>query len=183
MILSNFRLCIEDGTWSQEAPACREITCNEPDIHENLIIEPGTRLVGSLAKYSCPKGHYIIGNNTRVCMNSGQWTGRTPKCKGNKSNVSMIVLSNFLIVSAVDCGRPNEIENGRVIVVNDTTLYGGSAEYHCIPKYQRIGQFLRKCMEDGKWSGDEPRCESKNIQIHHKIFLMTYLYFNFSCSK
>lgn len=51
------------------------------------------------------------------------------------------------------------IENGRVIVINESTIYEGSAEYHCVPGFNRIGQFLRKCMEDGKWSGDEPRCE------------------------
>lgn len=45
--------------------------------------------------------------------------------------------------------------------MNDITTYGGSAEYHCIPQYNRIGPYLRKCMEDGKWSGDEPRCECK----------------------
>lgn len=63
---------------------------------------------------------------------------------------------NFVVV---DCGRPLPIENGRVIVVNETTVYGGSAEYHCIPGFNRIGQYLRKCTEDGEWSGDEPQCE------------------------
>lgn len=64
-----------------------------------------------------------------------------------------------LAILAVDCGRPTSIENGRVIVVNESTVYGGSAEYHCVPSFIRIGQYLRKCMEDGTWSGDEPRCE------------------------
>lgn len=45
-------------------------------------------------------------------------------------------------------------------MVNESTLYGGSAEYHCIPSYNRIGPYLRKCMEDGNWSGEQPRCES-----------------------
>jgi len=61
--------------------------------------------------------------------------------------------------AAIDCDRPNDIENGRIIIVNDVTTYGGSSEYHCVPQYNRIGPYLRKCMEDGKWSGDEPRCE------------------------
>ncbi|XP_017460978.1 PREDICTED: locomotion-related protein Hikaru genki-like, partial [Rhagoletis zephyria] len=33
------RLCAEDGTWSHEKPACIEITCDEPDISENLIVD------------------------------------------------------------------------------------------------------------------------------------------------
>lgn len=61
----------------------------------------------------------------------------------------------------IDCGRPADIENGRVIVVNESTVYGGSAEYHCVPHFNRIGPYLRKCMDDGKWSGEEPRCERK----------------------
>lgn len=44
-------------------------------------------------------------------------------------------------------------------MVNESTIYGGSAEYHCIPGFNRIGQYLRKCTDDGTWSGDEPRCE------------------------
>lgn len=76
-----YRLCAEDGTWSQESPACVEITCDGLDVKENLIVDPGNRLVGSFAKYSCSKGHFIIGNDTRKCMSTGQWTGKPPKCK------------------------------------------------------------------------------------------------------
>jgi len=46
-----------------------------------------------------------------------------------------------------------------VIVVNGSTVYGSAVEYHCVPQYQRIGPYLRKCLEDGQWSGEEPRCE------------------------
>lgn len=45
--------------------------------------------------------------------------------------------------------------------MNQSTTYNSAVEYHCIPHYQRIGPYLRKCMEDGQWSGEEPRCESK----------------------
>lgn len=135
------RLCLEDGTWGHETPVCKEITCQEPDITENLIVESGDRSVGALAKFTCPKGRFLVGNDTRTCLKNGHWTGRNPVCK------------------AIDCNRPATIENGRIIVINESTLYGGSAEYHCVPNYNRIGPYLRKCMEDGLWSGDEPRCE------------------------
>lgn len=67
----------------------------------------------------------------------------------------------------MDCDKPNSIEHGRVIVIDEVTTFGGSAEYHCVPNYNRIGQYLRKCMEDGVWSGEEPRCECECI---HFIF-------------
>lgn len=66
------------------------------------------------------------------------------------------------LLTVIDCGRPADIANGRVIVVNESTVYGGSAEYHCVPHYNRIGPYLRKCMDDGKWSGEEPRCECED---------------------
>jgi len=69
-------------------------------------------------------------------------------------------LDNFLL-TAVDCQHPGTIENGRVIVMNQTTTYNSAVEYHCVPHYQRTGPYLRKCMEDGTWSGEEPRCESE----------------------
>lgn len=41
------------------------------------------------------------------------------------------------------------------------TTYNSAVEYHCIPQFERIGPYLRKCLESGHWSGEEPRCESK----------------------
>lgn len=135
------RLCQEDGTWGYETPACKEITCDEPELGEHLIAEPGSRKIGSVVQLSCTKGRYIIGNATRKCLPNGQWSEKTPICK------------------LIDCQRPSLIENGRIIVLNESTVYGGTAEYHCIPNFNRIGPYLRKCMENGKWSGVEPRCE------------------------
>ena len=65
--------------------------------------------------------------------------------------------------SGVDCKHPGPIENGRVIVMNETTTYNSAVEYHCIPHYERVGPYLRKCMEDGQWSGEEPTCQCKSF--------------------
>jgi len=53
------------------------------------------------------------------------------------------------------------VENGRVVLPNLTTTYLSSVEYHCIPQYKLVGQYLRRCKEDATWSGDEPTCERK----------------------
>lgn len=61
--------------------------------------------------------------------------------------------------------------------MNEITTYGGSAEYHCIPQYNRIGPYLRKCMEDGRWSGDEPRCECKlKLYLVAKYFILIQIF-------
>lgn len=41
------------------------------------------------------------------------------------------------------------------------TIYNSVIEYHCVPGYTRVGAFLRKCMENSEWSGEEPKCERK----------------------
>lgn len=84
-------------------------------------------------------------------------------------NVLFIYIWHYLYIIAVDCKEPNPIENGRVITMNGTTTYNNAVEYHCIPQYERIGPYLRKCMETGKWSGEEPRCECK--------YLFTFIFF------
>ncbi|XP_017853153.1 sushi, von Willebrand factor type A, EGF and pentraxin domain-containing protein 1 [Drosophila busckii] len=140
------RLCTEHGNWSHEAPECVEVVCELPPVSDGLLVEAATRAVGSLANFKCAKGRILMGNDTRVCQKNGKWAGKSPTCR------------------PVDCGRPLTIDNGRVIVVNDSTLYGGSAEYHCIPNYNRIGQYLRKCTEEGAWSGEQPQCELATVE-------------------
>lgn len=66
-----------------------------------------------------------------------------------------------LSTGSIECKPPAPIENGRVIIMNQTTTYNSAVEYHCVPQYQRIGLYLRKCTEHGDWSGEEPKCERK----------------------
>nr|CAD7569536.1 unnamed protein product [Timema californicum] len=141
------RLCMENGTWSSDTPVCKEITCGNLQTEGTMSVQVMTHSVGGVAHYSCPKGQYMVGNSTRVCTKKGTWTGHAPECK------------------FVDCQHPGPIENGRVIVMNQTTTYNGAAEYHCVPHYERIGPYLRKCMDDGTWSGEEPRCEMTTNEV------------------
>lgn len=40
------------------------------------------------------------------------------------------------------------------------TTYNSGIEYHCVPQFERIGPYLRKCLETGEWSGEQPICQS-----------------------
>ncbi|KAL1116999.1 hypothetical protein AAG570_004327, partial [Ranatra chinensis] len=135
------RLCLDNGTWSAETPTCKEILCKEPEKEGTMQVQVTMFSVGGVAHYTCPRGYTMEGNSTRICLKKGAWSGFIPKCM------------------PVNCGDPGAIENGRIIIVNDTTTYNSAIEYHCVPQFQRIGPYLRKCMEDGTWSGEEPRCE------------------------
>ncbi|KYM79085.1 hypothetical protein ALC53_10479 [Atta colombica] len=45
--------------------------------------------------------------------------------------------------------------------MNGSTTYRRATEYHChgVSQYERIGIFLRKCLNTGYWSGEEPKYE------------------------
>ena len=63
----------------------------------------------------------------------------------------------------MDCSQPEEVENGRVFLVNSSTTYGSVAEYHCVQGFQRHGSFSRKCGADAKWAGPVPQCIGKSL--------------------
>ncbi|XP_008215827.1 sushi, von Willebrand factor type A, EGF and pentraxin domain-containing protein 1 [Nasonia vitripennis] len=140
------RLCLDNATWSNETPVCKEIKCNEPEKLGMASTQISTYSVGGVAHYNCPRGYYMEGNATRICLQNGSWTGAAPFC------------------FPVDCKHPPTIENGRVIV-NSSTTYGGTVEYHCIPPFERVGLFLRKCLDSGMWSGEEPKCEKPTNEV------------------
>nr|CAD7589887.1 unnamed protein product [Timema genevievae] len=183
------RLCMENGTWSSDTPVCKEITCGNLQTEGTMSVQVMTHSVGGVAHYSCPKGQYMVGNSTRVCTKKGTWTGHTPECNKIRQRVEDItkamsslpvdmlatrgnvlfhefpVMISLGIEHLFEAVHPGPIENGRVIVMNQTTTYNGAAEYHCVPHYERIGPYLRKCMDDGTWSGEEPRCEMTTNEV------------------
>lgn len=136
------RFCQENGTWAGETPKCIEVLCSPlaKDLTEALSVEEGDRKVGSTATYSCEVGRTLVGEATRECRQHGIWSGTQPRCEW------------------VSCTMPEDIENGRIVRLNETLLYATVVEYHCLPKYRLDGPFMRTCTTKGSWSGDVPRC-------------------------
>nr|CAH0105825.1 unnamed protein product [Daphnia galeata] len=136
------RMCLENGSWSGSPPNCKEITCAAPAAADDsgVLVTVSSSTVGSQAVYSCQEGRRLVGLMTRKCLVSGLWEGGQPDCEW------------------VDCNQPEEVENGRVFLVNGSTIFGSVAEYHCLPSFQRAGHFSRKCGADGRWAGLIPLC-------------------------
>lgn len=59
-----------------------EIQCKSPDVLEGVLFKVSTHSIGGIAHYSCPRGHTMDGNSTRVCLKQGIWSGQTPTCRG-----------------------------------------------------------------------------------------------------
>jgi hypothetical protein len=46
-----------------------------------MTVQVITRSIGGIAHYSCPRGQYMLGNSTRICLKKGTWSGMMPVCK------------------------------------------------------------------------------------------------------
>ena len=65
----------------------------------------------------------------------------------------MLLLFQF---SKVECDYLEHLEYGEVN--HDGVYYGDNATYSCHYGYKLVGESIRKCLYDGNWSGEEPKC-------------------------
>lgn len=102
------RTCMEDGKWSGVAPQCREIRCPMPERPDGVVLSisssdrlravtllrntdrgeassSSTFRIGSNVIYKCERGFRLDGRNSRVCDESGQWTGEVAVCTCKKT--------------------------------------------------------------------------------------------------
>ena len=99
------RTCLESGLWSGNEPSCRSkryvastlisVTLQThihiiPGIDCGFLVPPkngdinfsqGTGF-GSVATYTCDSPFQLMGEATRVCQESGVWSGEAPSCEG-----------------------------------------------------------------------------------------------------
>ncbi|GAB6031334.1 hypothetical protein CHUAL_009120 [Chamberlinius hualienensis] len=136
------RHCQENGTWEGNPPKCQEISCGIPDKPPSVLnIEVGNYTADHVAIYVCSTGQRVTGNNTRICLRNGRWSGIAPTCEW------------------VDCGRPSSPQNGEIYLLNQSTTYLSVMEYHCFFGYKLVGPAIRTCKEDGQWSGVNAQCQ------------------------
>lgn len=65
-----------------DAPEClAAINCPNLDDIENGNVEFFSTMIGSPATYSCDLGFELIGDETRVCIETAQWSGEEPECE------------------------------------------------------------------------------------------------------
>lgn len=80
---STTRTCRESGSWSGQEFHCEAINCSQlvTPPRAVLLTVPCTRTYGSSCSFSCQSGFASsIGNVTRTCMASGQWSGNDIIC-------------------------------------------------------------------------------------------------------
>lgn len=64
----------------------------------------------------------------------------------------------FIFITAVDCGQPEKLSNGMVMLVNGSTTYGSVVAYSCSGQLVTLGIFYRVCGAQGRWEGPTADC-------------------------
>ncbi|XP_078098084.1 sushi, von Willebrand factor type A, EGF and pentraxin domain-containing protein 1-like [Mustelus asterias] len=134
------RTCTPHG-WDGQVPTCEIVTCPDPPpIANGRVSSPPGEFwtFGSVAKYSCHVGYFLIGEDTINCTATGDWNENPPKCQ------------------ARNCGIPGEIQNGYYVA--SVTTFGSQVTYYCNKGYNVVGKATRTCTAHG-WDGQVPTCE------------------------
>lgn len=129
--------CLANATWSGSNPRCERINCPIPKGTGDLSVSFTTLNVGSKVEYNCPEKYKIIGESSRTCLSSGEWSGDEPTCQ------------------AMQCQIPSLL-NGRIDVKSNNV--GGAITYICDEGYQLNGYSWRICTTNETWTGTDPKC-------------------------
>ncbi|XP_065290015.1 sushi, von Willebrand factor type A, EGF and pentraxin domain-containing protein 1-like [Dermacentor albipictus] len=123
--------------------------CPPPPAPIHGLVSFSTTSTASVATYSCDQGHDVQRATTRRCLASGEWSHPIPVCIG------------------VPCEIPAEPVNGSVRGTG--FRYSAKVTYVCSRGYRILGSADRRCQEDGRWSGQEPQCESITCETHPQV--------------
>ena len=81
---------------------------------------------------------------------------------------------HFLVLHvAIDCGFLPSPPNGNVELTETTFM--SIAKYSCDEGFALVGNFIRVCLVNSQWSGDEPTCrfgESLDKSHSHVLYIM-----------
>ena len=146
------RACQPTGAWNDTAPACQGIPCIALDHPDNgAVITSNNNNFPSTAAYSCARGFELVGQGSRTCQTTGQWSGTVPTCQG------------------VLCNPLPSVANGAVDTSN-AGRYPSTATYSCLPGYTRTaGQVSRTCQTNASWTGQSAVCSACPVNQYQAI--------------
>ncbi|XP_064382161.1 sushi, von Willebrand factor type A, EGF and pentraxin domain-containing protein 1-like [Halichondria panicea] len=139
LVGASTRYCQSSGDWSGKAPTCNSVLCPKLTPPFYGRVSTTGQQPGSSANYQCNDGFLLVGESSRQCLHSGQWSGRAPACK------------------PIKCPLLSPIVNAKI---TGTGLgVGSTATHECFDGFVLVGVSVRKCLTTGQWSGEEPFCK------------------------
>ncbi|XP_069779037.1 sushi, von Willebrand factor type A, EGF and pentraxin domain-containing protein 1 isoform X2 [Narcine bancroftii] len=135
---TSVRHCLQNGSWSDNAPKCERCKCPYPDIRNGF---PNNHDVscGNLISFQCLEGFKLLGPSVVLCEAEGKWNSSLPFC------------------GRISCGAPPLIHNA--FFNGSSSLPENAIAYNCLPGYIMKGKAEVFCTERGKWSEPFPTCD------------------------
>ncbi|XP_074480016.1 sushi, von Willebrand factor type A, EGF and pentraxin domain-containing protein 1 isoform X1 [Sebastes fasciatus] len=130
--------CLETGSWDDQVPYCRALSCSTPPVPENSIMKGSNFTYGSKVTFSCMNGFLPQIPYEFQCLVSQRWSGTPPACH------------------PVTCGGPPTIGNAHYTL--NTNTYQSTVTYTCAEGYRPQGSMEVVCEATGEWSWPVPRC-------------------------
>ncbi|XP_048587546.1 sushi, von Willebrand factor type A, EGF and pentraxin domain-containing protein 1 isoform X2 [Nematostella vectensis] len=136
---SSVRTCGPDFNWTGIQPTCKGRECGPmPPLAHGQISGNGTSY-RTVLRFRCNPGYELAGSDVSICQASGSWSV-IPTCR------------------PVDCGYHNKPAHGSVS--GDSTTFTSRLVFSCDSGYIMSGSPIRTCLENGSWSGTQPRCSA-----------------------
>ncbi|XP_042342151.1 complement C2 [Plectropomus leopardus] len=78
------RNCTDSGEWTGTTPVCDNHAddCSDPGTPPGAQRSAGRFHTGEKVIYLCQAGLNLLGSAERVCLESREWSGSTPRCQG-----------------------------------------------------------------------------------------------------
>ncbi|KAJ8916886.1 hypothetical protein NQ315_013354, partial [Exocentrus adspersus] len=146
--------CELNGSWSGPLPKCDPIKCPPPIVpvngHLRQLEAPGMDggryTVGSLVQFACEGVHYLEGEASIICTESGFWSHPPPFCKPR-------------------CSALEEPNNGFIVPTKLAYDPGDEIDVICKPGFEANIEDKPKCLPEGKWSTISFLCTNYSISI------------------
>jgi CUB/sushi domain-containing protein len=158
--------CVE-GEWSGEAPDCHFVDCKDPKPihHGRYVLSSNTTFLTSAAIYECSPGWKLVGKARVLCGEDGNWSGEA-HCQGTERNNIIKIHLNLDLhctlryhFAEITCEK---LESDNILITK--LRPGGVATYSCPRGSELFGNSTRTCLNNGEWSGAEPKCRGTYIR-------------------
>ncbi|XP_063331467.1 beta-2-glycoprotein 1-like [Pelmatolapia mariae] len=147
-------VCTTSGAWTATKLLCKPKLCPYPDSPSNGDLYYEDTVYQSTINYTCQEGYILSGSSTSVCQANGTWSTPVPEC------------------IAVTCGLPPIPEFGMIVyntrVRGNTTDYGITGTYKCLPPYALFGDATAECTTSGTWT-KTPECRRVTCALPENI--------------
>nr|XP_028567204.1 sushi, von Willebrand factor type A, EGF and pentraxin domain-containing protein 1 [Podarcis muralis] len=134
------RTCQADQNWDGDEPICLPISCGQIPNLENGQVLGEEYTFQKHIEYSCKEGFVLEGDQRRVCLADGRWSGRSPLCR------------------IIQCAEPPALRHRQTS--GSEFGFGKKIEHRCDEGYVLRGASIRICQADGNWDREAPFCES-----------------------